>query len=77
MSGLLTELVYFPLDSIKTRIQATTKRNDFVKKSKKISKMKGVSVIMIVGVPNTMIFFLFYNKLKQLLSQSIFLLFFL
>ena len=70
MSGVLTDLVYFPLDSIKTRIQATTKRNDFVKKTEKVSKMKGMSAIMIVSIPYAMTFFFFYDKTKQILSQS-------
>jgi solute carrier family 25 S-adenosylmethionine transporter 26 len=70
MSGLLTDLVYFPLDSIKTRIQASTKRQDFVKKTEKVSKMRGMSAVMVVSVPSASTFFFCYDKTKQVLSQS-------
>ena len=32
--------------------------------------MKGMSAIMIVSVPYAMTFFLFYDKTKQIISQS-------
>ena len=37
MAGFITDCVYFPLDTIKTRLQASFKGVDYMKKAKNVS----------------------------------------
>jgi len=65
-AGIVTDILYFPLDSIKTRLQASDKRDNYTEKAKNISKMKGILPILMVSFPAAFTFFATYEKSKDL-----------
>eukprot|EP01017_Pseudomicrothorax_dubius_P030413 TRINITY_DN3796_c1_g1_i2.p1 TRINITY_DN3796_c1_g1~~TRINITY_DN3796_c1_g1_i2.p1 ORF type:complete len:156 (-),score=20.78 TRINITY_DN3796_c1_g1_i2:606-1073(-) len=70
-AGLFTDLMYFPIDSLKTRIQASIKGQNFVKEARKVGFLKGISASLVISFPAAMSFFAVYDGGKVLLSDVI------
>eukprot|EP01017_Pseudomicrothorax_dubius_P040027 TRINITY_DN6218_c0_g1_i1.p1 TRINITY_DN6218_c0_g1~~TRINITY_DN6218_c0_g1_i1.p1 ORF type:complete len:299 (-),score=39.08 TRINITY_DN6218_c0_g1_i1:71-967(-) len=66
---LLTDAVYFPLDSLKTRIQASSSSENFVKSAKSVSKFSGISTIFLSSFPAAFVFFTTYESSKLILAR--------
>lgn len=50
-AGISVDFVLFPIDSIKTRIQASTKDKNFREGAKSVSKFRGFVSSMLAGFP--------------------------
>lgn len=61
LAGLTVDLVYYPLETIKTRIMGSSVKENLVKEAQSISKFRGMSCQMIVSFPYSFIFFLVYG----------------
>lgn len=74
LAGMSIDAVLFPADSIKTRIQASSRgTGDFTCKAHKISKFKGLPSSMVASFPCAATFWLTYETTKsQLQSLGIF-----
>jgi solute carrier family 25 S-adenosylmethionine transporter 26 len=72
MAGICVDLVLFPLDTIKTRIQATIKgqNNNFIEKSANVSKYSGLRTQIIASFPAAAAFFATYDFTKYILKQK-------
>lgn len=68
IASISTEFVYYPLDTLKTRLQASTRKTDFVKASHSTSLFSGFST-SIVSIPHGMVFFYLYEESKAALSN--------
>jgi solute carrier family 25 S-adenosylmethionine transporter 26 len=42
IAGIMVDLIYFPIETIKIRIQASNSKVDYIKSASSISKYKGV-----------------------------------
>jgi solute carrier family 25 S-adenosylmethionine transporter 26 len=73
MAGICVDLVLFPLDTIKTRIQATIKGQDsnFLQKSENISKYTGLRTQIFASFPSAAAFFSTYDLTKYLLIHKL------
>eukprot|EP01017_Pseudomicrothorax_dubius_P022462 TRINITY_DN2431_c0_g1_i2.p1 TRINITY_DN2431_c0_g1~~TRINITY_DN2431_c0_g1_i2.p1 ORF type:complete len:281 (+),score=43.10 TRINITY_DN2431_c0_g1_i2:127-969(+) len=69
-AGLFTDVMYFPIDSLKTRIQASIAGKNFVKDAKMVSKLKGISANFVVSFPAAFTFFTVYDGSKIALSNA-------
>jgi hypothetical protein len=67
------DLALFPLDTIKTRIQATIKGKtaDFVQERKAVSKYSGLRSSIYASFPAAAAFFSMYDLSKHVLIKSI------
>ena len=45
-AGIVTDLIFFPIETIKTRLQASSAKVNYSESAKKISKYRGVSLII-------------------------------
>lgn len=70
MAGTSIDFVLFPLDSIKTRLQASSKKVDFVQKAETVSKFKGLASAMAAAFPCAATFWLSYEFSKYYLHKS-------
>ncbi|EGR28303.1 mitochondrial carrier protein, putative [Ichthyophthirius multifiliis] len=68
LSGIVVDFVIYPLESIKTQIQATTQRIDFKEKAAKNHNYKGFSAQFVSSFPFAFIYFYTYEKSKQILQ---------
>lgn len=64
MSGITVDLVYYPLETIKTRIMASNVSENLLKSAQSISKFKGFSCQMLVSFPYSYMFFYVYGKIR-------------
>jgi len=61
--------VLFPIDSIKTRLQASNNSKNFVQEAATVSKFKGVASAMAASFPCAAAFWLSYEYSKYLMHQ--------
>ena len=68
IAGISVDIFLFPIDSIKTRLQASTKDHDFVQSSKNISKFRGFVSSISASFPCSATFWIIYeiSKIKLL-----------
>ena len=69
IAGTSIDFVLFPIDSIKTRLQATNNNIDFVKKAETVSKFKGLTSAMAASFPCAATFWLSYEFSKYCLHR--------
>ena len=70
MAGISVDFALFPIDSIKTRIQASTKNIDYSKKAADVSKYKGFVSAMLASFPCAGMFWLSYEFSKYTLRKN-------
>jgi solute carrier family 25 (mitochondrial S-adenosylmethionine transporter), member 26 len=72
MAGMFVDIVLFPLDTIKTRIQATIKgqKIDYVKKAGNVSKYSGLKSQVFASFPAAAAFFSTYDFTKYILLDK-------
>ena len=58
-TALLTDLIYYPLETIKTRVMASWKTENIVQSAKSISKYKAF-YLQLISMPASFIFFSTY-----------------
>ncbi len=63
-AGTSIDLVLFPVDSLKTRLQASHTEKNFVKQAANISKFKGLASAMAGAFPCAATFWLSYEYSK-------------
>ena len=68
---LSIDLMLFPIDSTKTRMQATSNKVDFVKKAQTVSKFKGLATAMAGSFPCAGTFWFSYELGKHTLHTSV------
>ena len=73
IGGMACEVAIFPIDSIKTRIQASDKGKDFVKQAEEVSKFTGLFSAMAASFPCTAMFWLAYEYCKYIIHTTEFL----
>ena len=64
IAGICVDLVLFPIDSIKTRLQASDPKTNYSLKASKISKYRGLQSSMAASFPCAGIFWLTYECTK-------------
>lgn len=69
IAGTSIDFVLFPIDSIKTRLQASNSQKNFVKDAATVSKFKGVASQMAASFPCAAAFWLSYEYSKFLLKR--------
>lgn len=72
IAGASIDFALFPIDSIKTRLQASSNKTDFVKQAADISKFKGLASAMAASFPCAAVFWLSYEYSKFFLHNSLF-----
>ena len=70
IAGTSIDLFLFPVDAIKTRIQASSKKADFVKDAETVSKFRGLAASMAASFPCAAAFWLSYEYSKYLLHST-------
>ena len=73
LAGTSIDFVLFPIDSIKTRLQASSNKADFVKSSEAVSKFRGLTSAMAASFPCAATFWLSYEYSKYVLHSNQFL----
>jgi solute carrier family 25 S-adenosylmethionine transporter 26 len=66
-AGVIVDVFYFPIETIKTRIQASSNRIDFTALGKDLSKYRGFSMQMLSSFPFAFAFWFTYEGVKSLL----------
>ena len=69
-AGTSIDVALFPIDSIKTRLQATSNKVDFTKDAASVSKFKGLSTAMAASFPCAATFWLSYEFAKYFLHGN-------
>lgn len=67
MAGIAVDCVFYPLETIKTRIMGSSKAENL--RSIALSKFKGFSCQMIVSFPYSFTFFYTYETTRALLKD--------
>jgi len=67
LAGMAADFVVLPIDSIKTRIQASDKDTNYEKCSDTVSKYKGLASAMFASFPCAAFFWLAYEYSKYIL----------
>lgn len=70
IAGLSIDLALFPIDSIKTRLQASSSKVDFSKKADSVSKYKGLASAMAASFPCAAMFWLSYEYSKYYIHTN-------
>ena len=69
IAGTSIDLVLFPIDSIKTRLQASSTQKNFIQSAADISKYKGLASAMAASFPCAATFWLSYEYSKYAIRQ--------
>ena len=69
MAGISVDLALFPIDSIKTRLQASTKQVDYTKQAQNVSKYRGFFSAMLASFPCAGVFWMSYEVSKYQLRN--------
>ncbi|CAI2377596.1 unnamed protein product [Moneuplotes crassus] len=69
-AGISVDFVLFPIDSIKTRLQASTKAKNYAKEANKVNKFRGFVSSMLASFPCAAIFWASYEFSKLFISKS-------
>ena len=67
IAGTSIDFVLFPIDSIKTRLQATSHKVDYVQQAQTVSKFRGLASAMAASFPCAATFWLSYEFSKYVL----------
>ena len=70
IAGLSIDLALFPVDSIKTRLQASSSKVDFSKKADSVSKYRGLAASMAASFPCAAMFWLAYEFSKYYIHTN-------
>ena len=70
-AGISVDAALFPLDSIKTRLQASTKKVDYSTKAASISKFRGLTSAMLASFPCAATFWVSYEFSKYMLHPHL------
>jgi len=71
LSSMVTDAIYFPLDSLKTRIQASRQNVDYVQKAKGVSRLKGLIPNLASSFPGAFSFFFAYESTKSICKNVV------
>lgn len=69
LAGIAVDVVFYPLETIKTRIMATSAQENI--KDIALSKFKGFSAQMIVSFPYSFTFFFVYEKIREKFGKTV------
>lgn len=69
-AGISVDLVLFPIDSIKTRLQASTKERNYTKEASKVNKFRGFVSSMLASFPCAATFWTTYEITKLSLAKN-------
>jgi len=69
-AGTSIDLALFPVDSIKTRLQASHHDKNFVQSAQNVSKFKGLASAMAGAFPCAATFWLSYEYSKYLVRKN-------
>lgn len=70
LAGISVDCALFPIDSIKTRLQASTKQVDYSKQAADVSKYKGFASAMLASFPCAGVFWCTYEFTKFQLRHN-------
>ena len=70
-AGTSIDLVLFPVDSLKTRLQASHRENNFVKSAENVSRYRGLASAMAGAFPCAATFWLSYEYSKFLVRKNV------
>ena len=70
IAGTSIDFALFPIDSIKTRLQASSKNVDFVQSAEAVSKFRGLASAMAASFPCAATFWLSYEFSKYALNTN-------
>jgi solute carrier family 25 S-adenosylmethionine transporter 26 len=70
-AGTSIDLVLFPVDSIKTRLQASHNKSNFVQSAENISKFRGLASAMAGAFPCAATFWLSYEYSKHFIRKNL------
>lgn len=70
IAGISVDLIYFPFETLKTRIQASNNKVDYQKKAKDLNKYRGFSMQMFSSFPFAFLFFYTYDFMKNKLKNN-------
>ena len=73
IAGLSIDLALFPIDSIKTRLQASDAKKDFTKQASEVSKFRGLASAMAASFPCAAMFWMSYEYSKYFIHSNDFL----
>ncbi|CAD8076664.1 unnamed protein product [Paramecium sonneborni] len=64
-AGIFTDFLFFPIETIRTRIQASNIKIDYFKSAAKVNKYRGLVVQLTVSFPSAFLFFSTYDTAKK------------
>ena len=70
VAGTSIDFVLFPIDSIKTRLQASSSKVDFLRQAEAVSKFRGLASAMAASFPCAATFWLSYEFSKYVLHSN-------
>lgn len=65
LAGLSVDAIYYPIDTIKTRIMGSSIKENLTKTASNISKFRGFSCQLIISFPYSFTFFLIYQGIRD------------
>lgn len=68
LAGIAVDLVFYPLETIKTRIMASSAKENL--RAIAVTKFRGFSCQMIVSFPYSFAFFYTYETVRRLTNKS-------
>ena len=73
LAGMAADFVVLPIDSIKTRMQASGTGMDYTKQANQVSKYRGFASAMLASFPCAAMFWLAYEYSKYFMHTNEFL----
>lgn len=70
IAGISVDFALFPVDSIKTRLQASTQKKDYAKQARDVSKYKGFISAAAASFPCAATFWFAYESSKAVLTHA-------
>lgn len=70
LAGLTVDLISYPIETIKTRIMASSLKENITKSASGVSKFKGFSCQLIMSFPYSFTFFMVYQWVRDRLPKS-------
>ncbi|CAD8142893.1 unnamed protein product [Paramecium octaurelia] len=64
-AGIFTDFLFFPVETIRTRIQASNIKIDYYKSAARINKYRGLLAQLTVSFPSAFLFFSTYDTAKK------------
>lgn len=65
LAGLIVDTLQYPVETLKTRIMASSVKENLLKSTENLSKFRGVSCQLMIAFPYSFTFFVIYQGIRD------------